>query len=172
MSIKTADMKMLAASALFAACICAFFPLGACKRSGATPTPANAVQNNDAARAEIETVLTAQQAAWNRGDIPAFLQGYWRSPELTFSGSSGTTHGWAGVLERYKKAYPNADAMGRLEFSNLEFRALGPDAALLLGSWHLSRKSGPAGGVFSLVFQKFPEGWRIIHDHTSVVPGA
>lgn len=80
------------------------------------------------------------------------------------------TRGWDGVFERYKKSYPNAEAMGQLEFSHLEFRSLGPQAALVLGSWHLHRKSGDAGGVFSLVFQKFPEGWRIIHDHTSVVP--
>ena len=59
-----------------------------------------------------------------------------------------------------------------LQFSQLEFRFLGPDAALVLGHWHLTRKSGDVGGVFSLVWQRFPEGWRIIHDHTSAVPGA
>jgi beta-aspartyl-peptidase (threonine type) len=121
-------------------------------------------------RAAIEAVLQDQQAAWNRGDVDAFLTGYWRSPELTFSGSSGITRGWDGVRERYKTRYAAQVAMGQLEFSQQEFHFLGPDAALVLGHWQLRRAQGDIGGVFSLVWQKFPEGWRIIHDHTSQAP--
>ena len=124
-------------------------------------------QSRDADRAAITQVLNDQQAAWNRGDVDAFLLGYWRSPELTFSGSSGIARGWEAVLARYKKTYPDRAAMGKLDFSQLEFRFLGPDAALVLGHWHLQRQTGDLGGVFSLVWQRFPEGWRIIHDHTS-----
>jgi|SRR5919108_6152459 beta-aspartyl-peptidase (threonine type) len=124
---------------------------------------------HDADRAAINAVLKAQQAAWNRGDVDAFLKGYWESPELTFSGSNGVSRGWDGVLARYKKNYPDRAAMGELNFSDLEFRFLGPDAALVLGKWHLKREMGDIGGVFSLVWQKFPEGWKIIHDHTSTV---
>jgi uncharacterized protein (TIGR02246 family) len=120
-------------------------------------------------RKAIRQILTAQQTAWNRGDVDAFLEGYWHSPELTFSGSSGIARGSDGVLARYKKAYPDRAAMGHLEFSGLEYRFLGPDAALVLGNWHLKRESGDMGGVFSLVWQRLPEGWRIIHDHTSTV---
>jgi len=116
---------------------------------------------------EIRTVLTAQQAAWNRGDIPAFLEGYWNSPELTFAGSDGIVRGYDGLLERYRKSYPDKAHMGELEFSQLEIRPLGSDSALVLGRWHLKRQMGDAGGVFSLVFHRLPVGWRIIHDHTS-----
>lgn len=131
----------------------------------AAPRPAPPV--SEPAADAIRAVLTAQQAAWNRGDLPAFVAGYWNSPELTFSGTAGITRGYSGVLERYQKAYPDKAAMGELEFSGLEIRSLGPDAALVLGHWHLKRSRGDAGGVFSLVFQRFREGWRIIHDHTS-----
>jgi uncharacterized protein (TIGR02246 family) len=121
-------------------------------------------------REAISAVLSAQQAAWNRGDVEAFLVGYWRSPELTFSGSSGVARGWEGVLARYKKSYPDKGAMGQLDFSELEFRFLGPDAALVLGRWHLKReKEEDVGGVFTLVWERFPDGWKIIHDHTSTV---
>jgi uncharacterized protein (TIGR02246 family) len=126
-------------------------------------------KGRDADTKAINDVLSAQQAAWNRGDVDAFLVGYWPSPELTFSGSSGVSRGWDGVLARYKKSYPNHAAMGQLDFSDLEFRYLGPDAALVLGQWHLKRESGDIGGVFTLVWQKFPDGWKIIHDHTSAV---
>jgi ketosteroid isomerase-like protein len=118
-------------------------------------------------RAKITAVLTAQQNAWNRGDVNAFLVGYWESPELTFSGPNGIARGFEGVRERYKKNYPDRAAMGELAFSDLEFRFLGPDAALVLGRWHLKRENGDVGGVFSLVWQRLPEGWKIIHDHTS-----
>jgi L-asparaginase / beta-aspartyl-peptidase len=121
-------------------------------------------------RSAITAVLKAQQEAWNQGDVDTFLQGYWRSPELTFSGSGGIARGWEKVLARYKEHYPNREAMGLLEFSGVEIRFLGQDAALVLGHWHLTRQRGDVGGVFSLVFERFPEGWRIIHDHTSEVP--
>ena len=125
--------------------------------------------DSDRDRAAITAVLNAQQTAWNRTDVDKFLEGYWHSPDLTFSGTSGIARGWDGVLARYKKNYPDRDTMGQLEFSELEFRFLGKDAALVLGRWHLARSKGNVGGVFSLVWQRFPEGWRIIHDHTSAV---
>jgi ketosteroid isomerase-like protein len=121
-------------------------------------------------RAAIAAALHAQQAAWNRGDVAVFMEGYWRSPELSFSGSSGITRGFDEVRERYKTRYADRAAMGQLDFSELEFRFLGPDAAMVLGHWHLKREIGDVGGVFTLVWQRFPEGWRIIHDHTSLVP--
>jgi ketosteroid isomerase-like protein len=123
-------------------------------------------------QAAIRKTLAAQQSAWNRGDVDAFLEGYWHSPDLTFSGTGGIARGWDGVLARYKKNYPDRATMGHLDFSGLEFHFLGKDAALVLGHWHLSRAQGDIGGVFSLVWQRFPEGWRIIHDHTSVVENA
>ncbi len=137
---------------------------------GQRPLLGKPADAHDADRTAINAVLKAQQAAWNRGDVGAFLVGYWQSPELTFSGSNGVSRGWDGVLARYKKNYPDREAMGELDFSDLEFRFLGPDAALILGKWHLKRKTaGDIGGVFTLVWQKFPEGWKIIHDHTSTV---
>jgi uncharacterized protein (TIGR02246 family) len=127
-------------------------------------------ENRDADTAAIRGVLNAQVEAWNRGDVDAFLDGYWRSPDVTFSGTSGVTRGWDGVLARYKKNYADRAAMGKLDFSGLEIRFLGPDAALVLGKWHLARDKGDIGGVFSLVWQRFPEGWKIVHDHTSQKP--
>jgi uncharacterized protein (TIGR02246 family) len=120
----------------------------------------------------IQAVLEAQQSAWNRGDVDAFLVGYWHSSELTFSGNSGVARGWDGVLARYKKNYPDRAAMGQLDFSDLEFRFLGPDSAMVLGRWHLKREKDEVGGVFTLVWQRFPDGWKIIHDHTSAVAPA
>lgn len=137
---------------------------------GGNPRLARASGARDSDSEAIRAVLSAQDAAWNRGDVEAFLVGYWHSGELTFSGSSGVSRGWDGVLARYKKNYPDRAAMGQLDTSELELRFLGPDAALVLGKWHLKREKGDIDGVFSLVLERFPEGWKIIHDHTSAVP--
>jgi ketosteroid isomerase-like protein len=118
-------------------------------------------------RAAIMTVLTAQQNEWNKGDIRGFMEGYWNSSELTFAGTRGFTRGWQPVMSRYEKSYADKAAMGTLDFSELEIRQLGQDAALVLGKWHLQRQAGDVGGIFTLVFQRFPEGWRIVHDHTT-----
>jgi len=142
--------------------------------AGLTLSPRSGAVSDAAAsdRAAITKILEAQQENWNKGDVEAFLEGYWHSPELTFSGTGGIARGWDGVRARYEKNYPDRAAMGQLDFSGLEFHFLGKDAALVLGHWHLARKQGDIGGVFSLVWQRFPEGWRIIHDHTSAVDGA
>jgi ketosteroid isomerase-like protein len=129
--------------------------------------PDSVARGQDEPQAAITAVMTAQQAAWNRGDVASFMKGYWDSPELTFSGSSGLTRGYQPVLERYRKNYPDQKAMGHLDFSELEVRQLGTDAALVLGRWHLKRDADELGGTFTLVFRKFPDGWKIIHDHTS-----
>jgi ketosteroid isomerase-like protein len=123
----------------------------------------------DREHAAIRAVLSGQQNAWNRGDVAAFMQGYWNSPQLSFASSSGFVRGWDKVTNRYKQNYPDRASMGKLDFSDLEVHTLGPDAALVLGKWHLQRASADVGGIFSLVFQRFPEGWLIVHDHTSVV---
>ncbi|HEV2102209.1 MAG TPA: DUF4440 domain-containing protein [Candidatus Acidoferrum sp.] len=121
-------------------------------------------------RAAILAVLTFQQNEWNKGDIRGFMAGYWNSSELTFAGTRGFTRGWEPVLARYEKNYADKAAMGTLDFSELEIRQLGPGAALVLGKWHLQRQAGDVGGIFTLVFQKFPVGWRIVHDHTTQSP--
>jgi ketosteroid isomerase-like protein len=117
--------------------------------------------------AQIRAVLDAQVAAWNQGDVTAFMQGYWNSPDTEFVGSSGIVRGWQPVLDRYRKTYPDRAAMGHLDFSGLEITILGPDAALVVGHFHLQRQNDAPAGVFTLIFRKFPEGWKIIHDHTS-----
>ena len=116
---------------------------------------------------QVRAVLEEQVTAWNRGDIEGFMQKYWKSETLAFVGSNGITKGWQPVLERYKRSYPDRAAMGTLTFSDLETTPLGKDAALVLGRWHLERAADKPGGVFTLILRRFPEGWRIVHDHTS-----
>jgi beta-aspartyl-peptidase (threonine type) len=142
--------------------------LGAILLAASGRPAAEALKESD--RAAIVAVLTSQQNDWNKGDIRGFMAGYWNSSELTFAGTRGFTRGWQPVLARYENNYADKAAMGALDFQELELRSLGPDAALVLGKWHLQRQAGDVGGIFTLVFQKFPDGWRIVHDHTTQSP--
>jgi len=146
--------------------------LGLLAWSAHAPKLSAASEERASDRAAITKILDGQQNNWNQGNVDAFLEGYWHSPDLTFSGSGGIARGWDGVRARYKKNYPDRATMGQLDFSGLEFHFLGKDAVLVLGHWYLARAQGDIGGVFSLVWQRFPEGWRIIHDHTSAVEKA
>jgi ketosteroid isomerase-like protein len=118
-------------------------------------------------RTAIRAVLDAQAAAWNRGDIDGYMNGYDRSPNTEFVGADSITRGWQDVFDRYKKRYDTREKMGTLTFSDLEITVLSKDAALVLGRWHLKRASDEPHGTFTLLFRKTKAGWRIVHDHTS-----
>ena len=117
---------------------------------------------------EIVAVLDSQVAAWNRADVPAYMKGYWKSDSLLFTSGGNIQRGWESTLEKYEKAYPTKDQMGRLSFSELEIHPLSPDAAWILGHWKLQRSKDQPGGVFTLIVRKFPDGWKVVHDHTSI----
>lgn len=116
---------------------------------------------------DIRKVMDDQSAAWNRGDIDAFMAGYWKSEKLVFISTDNVTRGWQPTLDRYKKSYDSRAKMGVLKFSDLEFFVLSKDATIVLGSWELTREKDNPHGKFTLTFRKFKDGWRIIMDHTS-----
>ena len=117
----------------------------------------------------IERVLRVQQEAWNRHDLEGFMAGYWNSPELTFFSGGKEQDGWQATIDRYLATYASpGHQMGKLEFSGLRIEVLGQDAAFVRGSWKLTMSDGKTPhGLFTLVFRKVPEGWKIVHDHTS-----
>jgi beta-aspartyl-peptidase (threonine type) len=124
----------------------------------APPTDADAVRQ----------VLLDQQAAWNKGDLEGFMTGYWHSPDLTFFAGGTEQRGWEAARDRYRKRYQGeGHEMGKLTFSDLKIELLGPDAAWVRGHWQVVTSKEKLGGLFTLVFKKFPDGWRIVHDHTS-----
>ncbi|HYG79456.1 MAG TPA: SgcJ/EcaC family oxidoreductase [Pyrinomonadaceae bacterium] len=119
------------------------------------------------AEAAVRAVLDAQAAAWNRGDIEGYMDGYARSEEIVFVSGDSVTRGWQTVLERYKKNYATREKMGTLEFSDLEIKVMGKDVAVAHGRWKLTRAADSPHGRFTLVFRRAGKNWRIVHDHTS-----
>lgn len=116
--------------------------------------------------AAVRAVLDGQVAAWNRGDIENFMNGYARSADTVFVSGESVTHGWQTVLDRYKKNYDSPEKMGTLTFSDLEITPMGNDVAVVLGSWRLKRVNDEPHGRFTLIFRK-KKWWKIVHDHTS-----
>lgn len=122
----------------------------------------------------VANAMSAQQDAWNNGDIQNFMNlAYWNSDSLLFVGSKGVTTGYDQTLSNYKSSYPNRDAMGTLSFVNRSWQLLGRRHALLIGSWQLDRDGDhkPLSGHYSLVWRKEGRGkrahWIIIADHSS-----
>lgn len=156
-------MKLVRALAL-----AALVPLSACAVSIGNRGSGDGYEWRSGARASILEVLDRQAAAWNRGDLDAFMADYWRSPDLVFTSGARIQRGWQTTLERYRATYGGStETMGRLSFSDVTVYPLDDDAAWVLGRWRLERDSGPAGGVFTLVFRRMDGEWKIVHDHTS-----
>jgi uncharacterized protein (TIGR02246 family) len=125
-------------------------------------------ENGNEAKA-VERVLHKQQDAWNRHDLEGFMTGYWNSSDLTFFSGAKEQDGWQATIDRYLANYKSpGHEMGKLEFSALRVEVLGQEAAFVRGSWKLTMSDGKTPhGLFTLVFRKFPNGWKIVHDHTS-----
>lgn len=116
----------------------------------------------------IRDVLNAQAAAWNKGDLDGYMAGYWNDERLFFISGGNATQGFKATKERYQKAYQaDGKEMGKLKFSDVKVELLGPDAAMVRGKWEVTNSKETFGGWYTLVLRKFPNGWKITHDHTS-----
>ncbi len=126
-----------------------------------------AAPDND--RQAILSVLEASAAEWNRGSVEGSMRAYWNSPDVTFSSGANTIKGYNATLDRYKRRYQAPDhEMGQLDYRDISIDLLCPDTAFVRGFWHLKQSGGKEPhGVFTLLMKKFPEGWRIVHDHSS-----
>jgi uncharacterized protein (TIGR02246 family) len=116
---------------------------------------------------EVRNVLAKQNAAWNRGDVDAFMVGYWENDSLMFIGKSGVTYGYKNTLANYKKNYPDTVTMGKLTFTLIQVKQLSPEFFHITGKYYLTRTIGDASGHFTLVFRKINGKWVIISDHSS-----
>jgi ketosteroid isomerase-like protein len=115
----------------------------------------------------IRAVLDQQVKDWNAGDIEKFMRGYDRSEKTRFASGGNITLGWQAVMDRYRRTYSDKAAMGTLTFSDLDITVASEESALAFGRWHLKREKDEPSGLFTLLFRKTADGWKIVHDHTS-----
>ncbi|WP_229310434.1 YybH family protein [Leadbetterella byssophila] len=119
-------------------------------------------------REKILEVMSRQEKYWNEGNIPAFMQDYWKSDSLKFIGKNGVTKGWQATMDRYLKTYPDKASMGTLKFDIKEVEFLSDKAAWVLGQFYLTRpEKGDLTGFFTLIFKKINQRWVIVSDHSS-----
>lgn len=122
-------------------------------------------QNND--EQEIRTLLSKQVTEWNKGNAAGYMKGYWKHDSLVFIGKNGPTYGYDATLQRYKKSYPDAEAMGTLTSTIISMKKLSADYYFVTGKWHLTRKQGDLNGSYTLLLQRINGEWVIINDHSS-----
>ncbi len=115
---------------------------------------------------KITDILMEQKDDWNANNIEAFMEAYWNSGELTFIGSRGMTKGWQQTLDNYKESYPDAAAMGKLNFEVIELDLIGSDDAIMIGRYTLIREKDTPTGLFTLRWKKINGEWKIISDQT------
>jgi ketosteroid isomerase-like protein len=164
--------RAVSVSILLTVLLAVFAATGRAQAKPDMPTPD--VQDNPlhtATRQELDIikVLLAQEKAWNKGDLDEFAKGYKNSPDTLFIGHQ-VSKGYAQMLADYHHNYPTPASMGTLGFSELEVHPLSDDFAVCIGKYHLDRskkEGGPADGLFSLIFAKTPDGWKIVVDHTT-----
>ena len=120
-----------------------------------------------AVQSAVRAVLDQQVKDWNAGDIEKFMRGYDRSEKTRFASGGNITLGWQAVMDRYRRTYSDRAAMGTLTFSDLDITVASEDTALAFGRWHLKRDKDEPSGLFTLLFRKTADGWKIVHDHTS-----
>ncbi len=122
-------------------------------------------------RAAIEAVIAAQRAAWNHGDLAGYMDGYAHIDALVFTSGGKVRRGWQDAFDHYQARYGHDPAgMGTLELAIQSIDGVGADGAVVLGTWRLTGIAEAGAGVFTLVFERRAEGWRIVHDHTSSGP--
>lgn len=117
--------------------------------------------------AKIKQLLEEQKENWNKADIEKYMSAYWKSDSLLFIGKNGPKYGWQTTLDNYKKSYPNATAMGKLNFTYLKVECTSKEDAFVIGKWELERKEGNLSGYFSLQLKKIDKQWKIVIDHSS-----
>jgi ketosteroid isomerase-like protein len=117
--------------------------------------------------AQIRNLLSVQESNWNKGDIPAFMDAYWKNDSLRFIGNNGITYGWNNTLANYKKSYPDSATMGKLTFTLLHLKPISSEYFHVIGRWKLDRARGNAQGYFTLLFRKIAGSWLIVADHSS-----
>ncbi len=117
--------------------------------------------------AAIRAILNNQTEAWNKGDVNAFMSGYWKNDSLLFVGKNGVTYGWNNTLKNYQKNYPDKTAMGILSFDILLVKKQSPEFYYVVGKWQLIRTIGNLSGHYTLIFQKMNNEWVIVADHSS-----
>lgn len=115
----------------------------------------------------IRDLLAEQTAAWNRGDIENFMNGYWENDSLMFIGKSGVTYGWTNTLNNYKRGYPDTAAMGQLTFTLIKLEKISRKYFQVVGKWFLKRSIGDVGGHYTLLLRKINRKWVIVADHSS-----
>lgn len=140
--------------------------------AGSAFAPTLCVVPEDQDPRAVRQLLDGQVAAWNRGDLEAFMRGYWKSDSLSFYSGGTVTRGWQTTLDRYRRRYQGEGReMGTLAFDIHDVALTAPGEAVVRGGWSLALRESRPSGLFTLLLHWFPDaGWRVVHDHTSAAP--
>ena len=116
--------------------------------------------------AVIVATLNAQAAAWNEGNLAAFMDIYWNDDNLKFVSGTSITKGWASTMKRYRERYADDSGLGQLSFEKTDVEMITDDVAVVTGRYNHVKNEEASSGAYTLVMKRIGGVWRIVHDHT------
>lgn len=141
-------------------------------RGSARPTAAPAPGSHSATLTRLITAQLERSAVdWNRGDLDGFLSDYAPESTTTFIDGRRARQGIDFIRGIYAPRFSPGARRDSLHFEEVEVRGLSPTLTLVTARFILQRASEvTASGPFTLVMERRPEGWKILHDHSSSDP--
>ena len=138
--------------------------LAGCSRQMYSPSSGFQFASDAAA---IKATLDTTAAGWNRGELPVYLSAYVDS--ATAMGSTGLVRGVKGIEGQMRAGFwRTGRPLQTLSYDHLEIRPIGPSQAIVTGQYILTGGGRPdRTGWFTTIWVRTPNGWRMVHDHSS-----
>lgn len=116
---------------------------------------------------DIRALFARMEAAWNRGDFRGYMDGF-QNPGVVFVSGGHIQDGWQGTLDHYVRDYGGSpERRGSLHFYDMRIEMISPDAALLIGHYHLERPEHAQEGINTRLLRKIDGHWLITMNHVS-----
>lgn len=112
----------------------------------------------------VKGVIAANAAAWNEGNLPAFLGGYDNSGDVRLVADGAIATGFGDVRRHYEQAVKDAGAMGRLSFADLDVTLTSTDVATVVGRYAHASGQQQSSGAMTVVLKQIDGRWRIVQD--------
>jgi hypothetical protein len=125
-----------------------------------------------AQRQSAQAILNLELAecfAWNNHDIRGCLSVYWESPNLISISNNDETHGFAALQRELLAAFADPTIMGSMSLDTLKIQVIGEDCANTIASYVVKTQNYVYYCDDTATLRRFPEGWKIVFERTSLV---
>jgi hypothetical protein len=117
--------------------------------------------------AELQELYPRYEQPLVTNDVDTLIGMFWATPQVMRFGITENLYGFED-LESFRKGRPAAN-LAR-EVKRLDIVTFGWDFASITLEFHRETANGPVSGRQSQAWVRFPQGWRIVSAHVSLLP--